>query len=146
MKKIVLILACLVSLFAVACEKNEGLHPHNGVYTKENLPAAARDFIDTYWAQDTICSIVKDDRDYDVYLCNGTHIEFDAKGNWEDVENPKGIVTTFLPAALTQYVSKTYASAFIVSVSKDRQKYDVELSNHLDLDFDLQGNFLRLDD
>ncbi len=138
MKRIFLLLAGVVSMMlAVACNKNDD---------KDRLPALASDFISAYWPQASIGSVVKDEGEYKVFLNEGTHIEFDRKGNWEEVNNIHGIVTAFLPAALTQHTGATYTSAFIVSVSKDKRKYEVELSNHLDLEFDLQGNFLRIDD
>lgn len=138
MKRIFLLLAGVVSMMlAVACNKNDD---------KDRLPALASDFISAYWPQASIGSVVKDEGEYKVFLNEGTHIEFDRKGNWEEVDNVKGIETAFLPAALVQYVSANYPASVIVSVSRDKRRYEVELSDHLDLEFDLQGNFLRIDD
>lgn len=85
--------------------------------------------------------------DYEVILTDGTEVEFDSKGNWKKIETPndKNVPSELLPKALTDYVSKNHKKAKIVGVEKERNKYEVELSNGIDMIFDLNGNFIKFD-
>ncbi len=51
-----------------------------------------------------------------------------------------------IPAKISEFVASEYPDGIITSISKDRRKYDVEVDDHIDLEFDLKGNFLRYDD
>lgn len=86
-------------------------------------------------------------KDYDVTLNDGTEIEFNSDGEWEEVDcGHKAVPSMFVIKSISSYVSKNYKGASIVKVKKEHNKYEVELSNDLDLDFDRAGNFLRIDD
>lgn len=134
------------SLFALqSCDKEDERVDYN------KLPSAAQTFLDANYPNATVTSCVKDYDDwshtYEVYLSDGTHIEFDKHGEWLDVENRvSGVAQSVVPAPIWDYVTTNYASLFIVDIEKDGRGYDVELNNDLDLDFDSKGNFVRIDD
>ena len=48
--------------------------------------------------------------------------------------------------AIQKYVKANYPSAAIVQIDIDRNKYEVELNNGLDLEFSRDGRFLKVDD
>lgn len=116
------------------------------------LPKAAQDFISKNFSGHKVSQAVKDkgmiSTDYEVWLDNGVKIEFDSKGNWEEVDgkNDAAIPTGFIPAKITSYVSKNFPTHKISKIEKDSNKFDVELTNGLDLEFKLNGDFLRIDD
>lgn len=141
MKKTLLCLICLATITFSACSHEDT--PIN----KNDLPQTAQQFIDQYFADCTIAVVLKDGHEYEVKFTNGYDVEFDRSGNWESVDCqmspvPEGIV----PTPIVNYVQTTYPQNFIVSISIDHNKYDVELNNALDLEFDKNGNFLRIDD
>lgn len=141
MKKIILCLICLASLTLSACTHDDV--PIN----QKDLPQTAQQFINQYFSDCTIAVVLKDGHEYEVKFTNGYDVEFDRNGNWESVDCqmspvPEGIV----PTPIVNYVQTTYPQNFIVSISIDHNKYDVELNNALDLEFDKNGNFLRIDD
>jgi hypothetical protein len=43
------------------------------------------------------------------------------------------------------YVTEYYPSADINGIDKEKSKYDVELTNGLDLEFNSAGKFVRMD-
>jgi hypothetical protein len=51
-----------------------------------------------------------------------------------------------VPAKISKYVHKNYPNVLIKEIQKERRKYEVSLSNGLDLDFNLNGKFLKIDD
>lgn len=142
MKKFVLLLS-LSLLFAVtsnACTKD---HP----ITIDQLPQTSQQFIRTHFASLTVASIMADNDSYDVRFTNGTEVEFDKKGEWEDVDCVADAVpAAIIPSAIKNHISTNYPSNFIVEISKDHRKYDVKLNNGLEMEFDKNGQFLRMDD
>ncbi len=118
----------------------------------ETLPSAAREFLSKNFKSPV--SFIKLDKtlgyvkDYEVVLTDGTEIDFDNSGNWESVESPsdKPVPSAIMPKTLTDYVKRVFKGQRIISVEKKRNKYEVELSGGLDLEFDRAGNFKKLDD
>lgn len=140
MKKIIFFLLTLIALSGTACS-NE----HTPI-SVDQLPQTAQQFIKTYFSDCTISLIEKDGHEYDVHFANGYEIDFDKNGEWESIDCqinpiPNGIV----PAAINNYIQNNYPQTFIVEISRDRHGYDVELNNHMELEFNQNGEFLRID-
>ncbi len=138
MKKYLLVI--FLGILAVSCTKETNVQ-------RQDLPENAQQFIDQYFGLIDISYITKDNDSYDVHFVNGYEVDFTKKGEWEDVDCqmdavPNGIV----PANIQNYVNQNFVGQFIVKINKDRRKYDVELNNGLDLEFDKNGNFKKMDD
>jgi len=118
---------------------------------KENeLPAPAATFLATNFKNNPVTNAVKDTDKrkvtYEVTLTDGTEVEFTQKGNWKEVDgNKKPIPTTFIPKPILDYVKANYPKEQITHIDKGLRDYDVDLTNGLDLEFDLKGKFLRID-
>lgn len=116
------------------------------------LPQSAQQFIKTYSSVDKIEHIILDEdflvkKSYDVKMQDGSGFEFDRKGNWKEVDfKLKAVPTKLVPKAIQDYVSKSFPNNDIVKISKGMLKYDIELTNGLDLEFNNKGKFLRIDD
>lgn len=144
MKHVMIILASL-TLCLSSCSGNAQVVPFS------QLPTAAQTFVQTYFAEADIAVVLVDkDGLYDEYtvtMNNRIQMEFDHNGSLEEIKTgqlpvPQGIV----PAAIDQYVATHFPNAFIVEYSVNRRTQKVELNNRLDLEFDLKGNFIRIDD
>jgi hypothetical protein len=73
-------------------------------------------------------------------------VEFNRSGEWTSVdcerdEVPNGV----LPQGVLEYVGKRFAGAYVVEIEKGLRGYEVKLSNDIDLEFDKDGKFLRVD-
>ncbi|NDV47361.1 hypothetical protein D0T49_09920 [Paludibacter sp. 221] len=145
MKKMVFFL--LVSLFAINCAEAKD------VFTKdvEKLPTAAKEFVEKHFSKEQI-SYIKIDEElvyttYEVVFVSGTEIEFTRDGEWKEIDTKlNAIPDSIVPANILQYVKNNFKDASIKQIEKRKRTYEVELSNHLDLKFDMQGNFIRIDD
>ena len=85
--------------------------------------------------------------EYDVILVNGTEVEFDSDGKWTEIDcGHNAVPAALIMKPIRDYVAKNYKGLNIVKISVERSKYEVELSNGLDLDFSRSGEFLRIDD
>lgn len=119
--------------------------------TKEQLPQEAQSFLNTYFSNVAV-SYVKQEtersrKSYDVVLANGTVVEFDAQGVWEDVDgNRQAIPTAFIPAAILSEVSQRYPQQAIVKIEKtDRGRYEVEIISGIELIFGKDYKFISVD-
>ncbi|MDE5607749.1 MAG: PepSY-like domain-containing protein [Muribaculaceae bacterium] len=116
------------------------------------LPTAARTVIaDNFKAK---VSVIKVDKsfgrvsEYEVILTDGTEISFDKAGNWENIEvRADGAVPAkFVPAAITKYIKDNQRGQKIVSIEREKNGYDIELTNGIEMKFSKDGTFLRYDD
>lgn len=116
-----------------------------------DLPATAQSMLKKHFTSKKVNHIKIDKKivgqtEYDVILNDGTEIDFNGKGEWEEIKmGNKAIPSNILPSNIYNYVKKNHKGAKIVTVEKSRSKYEVELNNGLDLEFDRSGNFLRQD-
>ena len=68
-------------------------------------------------------------------------------GDWEEVKTrTQAVPAKLIPNGIAQYVKKTYPQSEIYKIQKKRYGYEVELANGLDLEFNANGQFLRIDD
>lgn len=144
MKKIFIIATtCIMSLTACADQ-------HQFIVYSE-LPVKAQTFIQTYFNQDDVTYIERDldgvSYEYDVYLANAIEIEFDSQGSLQSIDCkrtpvPEGVV----PKLITNFVEQRYPDFYIVEYMIERRNQKVELNNELELIFDREGNFQRIDD
>lgn len=124
----------------------------------EELPENSRSFIATQFEGAIAITVKKETDDnqvsYDVYLNNGIKIEFDAAGNWVEIES-KGdvaIPAAAIPANIAQYILQNYATHVLTEIEvNDDGGFTVEIesritSRDIELTFDANGNFLGIDD
>ena len=116
----------------------------------QGLPGAITSFLKQHFPNSSIVGAETDLEhggvEYDVYLSDGTQVDFDANNKWEKVESMKGVPDFFVPDAISSYVKGNYQNIAITKINKEYHGYDVELANGLDLSFDRSGRFLGMDD
>lgn len=145
MKRVISTVAVLLFTLGVACAKAD--QPIKA----EELPVAAQTFIKTYFSGSKISFAKLDDeflyKEYEVMLTDGTKLEFNGDGEWENVDCKYGAVPSgIVPARIAEYIKKNYPDAKILKIDRDRRDYEVALSNHLELTFDLKFNLVDIDD
>ena len=121
------------------------------IITREELPEQAQMFLTKHFENADVL-YAKAERDmgvvtsYDVVLDGNVKVEFNRSGEWTSVDCEHGQVPdSVLPQGVLDYVTKKFAKAYVVEIERDRMGYEVKLSNDLDLDFDKNGKFLRVD-
>lgn len=129
-----------ISLWSCSDDKDEPV-------SYNELPAAAKTFLTTYYPSVNTVSVAKDKDDYDVVLANGHKVDFNKQGEWQDVDAPMGqtIPTGFYPAAIDDYVANMADNAGINEISKERNGYEVETLTGQELHFSSDGSFLGYD-
>lgn len=145
MKKMFLLL--LVMMLAVM----PMMADNDKIITREELPEQAQMFLTKHFENADVL-YAKAERDmgvvtsYDVVLDGNVKVEFNRSGEWTSVDCERGQVPdSLLPQGVLDYVKKKFAKAYVVEIERGRMGYEVKLSNDLDLDFDKNGKFLRVD-
>ena len=129
-----------------------GLNAQKASLDKQDLPKSAQSFLNKNFSNERLVFAERDyddgKLDYEVKLSNGVKIEFDAKGNWKEVDarDDQALPEKFIPNNIVRHVKQNFAPHKISKIEKSRTKYEVELTNGLDLEFNLSGKFLRIDD
>lgn len=132
---------------SVACSKLDDDRP----ITIDKLPTAVKTFVDKHFAGLEISYAKLDrnfgDNEYEVVLSNGSKIDFSSNGEWKEVDCERGEVpASIIPEKIASYVAKSYPGTKVEKISRSKRYYEVELHNDLELTFDKEFNFLRVDD
>lgn len=120
--------------------------------TFNELPVKAQSFVKSYFDKANIVSVVEDTeyfvlKEYKVLFNNGTVLEFNKEGDWEEINMVKEAVpANLVPAAILQYVNKSFPNNIITEIKRSSKKYELELMNGLELEFNRKGEFIRIDD
>ena len=125
-------------------------NPQAAAATAQALPEAITTFIKQNFPNATITGVEPDHdnggMEYDVYLNDGTQLDFDANNQWETIESRgKGVPAVFIPKAIATYVKSNYQLP-IVKIHKEHYGYEIELNNGMELSFDRSGQFMGMDD
>lgn len=167
MKKNFLLMLAVASLTVVSCKKEVTVTP-NATQTTDttnqnvvedvqkssvnftDLPAKALETVNSHYNQNNIASyevktIPVIGKSYEVKFNDGAEIDFDSSGVWHEWKDAKGLPKGVLPEAIKTYLAKNYASTFATAIDKESNKIKVDLASDIDLEFDVNGNFVRID-
>lgn len=159
MKHAIYLAILLATMTAVtACNLDnvfDSNHHNNGgdvaINDSEN-PACVQDFVNTHFNGIAIKRVKIDYNDYDYYdvrLANGYELEFSQDCEWLDVDCNRNAVPQsildLLPADITQYINANYPNRDVRSIDKERYGYEIELKGGIELEFDSNGKFIRID-
>lgn len=123
--------------------------------SSDMLPQNTRDYIDQHFSDATITKVEKEDgwfdwdsnEMYEVNLNNGIKLEFDRDGNVTEIdsERDQAIPMEALPQKIQQYLNESYNGVGVVSWELGSRDQEVELANDVDIEFDVAGNFRKID-
>ena len=146
-------IAAMTALFTfVACNNDDD--GNNGARIGyADLPETSKSLIATNFSGAEAKSVTKKDVPdtdgtvYEVHLKNNYEIDFNAQGDLTDISgNDQKLPDGVVPPAILQYVADNYPSdVYIDEMDTEPFGYEVELSNDVELYFDMDGNFISQD-
>ena len=148
MKRILRILmiaiCCMVSCNMVANAGNDKPIPVNA------LPAKAQTLLSQHFnGQKVMLATIESgvvSRSYDVVLQNGTKLEFDKKGNLTEIDCKQATVPAkLIPQAIRNYLKENYPEQAVKKIEMNKNEYEVELANGLDLTFNKHFQVIDID-
>jgi len=118
--------------------------------TSAQLPSKALDFLKKHFTKETVsyAKVEKEmfDTEYKVYLSNGTEIEFDGNGNWEDIDGHyQPLPVSVLPKAINTHIKQNFDGQKIIKSENKSWGYEIELLDGTELEFNNAGKFIRID-
>ena len=144
MKKLIALAILALILMMNACSDKP--------VTPEQVPAPIKAFIQQYFPGQTITYAEKDleltGYKYDVFLADGTRIDFDTDDVWDKINCPltNPVPTALIPAPIATFIQANYPDAMITKIDKENRGYEVDLANGLELKFNKQGALVEMDD
>ena len=144
MKKIVALLAIITCSLTACADRHQ-------MVSYSNIPVQAQAFIEKYFKSADVSYIERElegvHYEYNVYLKNATEIEFNYRGDIKSIDCrvspiPAGIV----PEIVMHYVTLHYPNHIVVECAIGFRRITIELGTGIELFFDLEGNFLGMDD
>ena len=107
-----------------------------------SIPQNAQSFIRQHFPNIEVTYIERDWDDIEVYLANGTQIEFFPNGDWKEVKTYTNMPDSILPANVMATVKRTYPQAAIIKIEKQYTIFEVKLNNMMELYIDGSGNLI----
>ncbi len=132
----------ILSLVALTCTSCEDKYA-----TVDELHPAARSFIALHFDSATIQTVQVGFNEYEVLLSDGTELDFDRKGEWTSIDCQMDTMpSAIVPVPIAQYLLvNDFGTTALREISRDLFKYEVELVNGRDLEFNIDGEFIRED-
>lgn len=78
-------------------------------------------------------------------LSENINLEFNRKNEIIEIDGLTELPSSVIPEKLRQYVINNYPSNLITDWELDDKNQQIELDNGLDLEFNMNGDFLRID-
>ena len=136
------LVAIALTVSLISCAKDE-------VIPVSELPAEMKAYISTHFPSNTILQVVKDvdglTKTYDVLLSERISLEFNRQKEIIDIDSEIALPNSVIPEQIRQYVTANYPSNVITDWELDDRNQQVQLNNGLDLKFNMNGDFLRID-
>ena len=107
-----------------------------------SIPQNAQNFIKQHFPNIKVTFIERDWEDIEVYLENGTQIDFFPNGDWKEVKCYGNMPATILPANVMNTIRRTYPNAAIVKIEKQFTIFEIKLNNMMELYVDNNGQLL----
>lgn len=119
------------------------------VIPSTDLPSEITSYISTHFPNNSIVQAIKDrdglTKTYDILLSESISLEFNRKKEIIDIDGVTQLPNSVIPEKILQYVTTNYPTNFITDWKLDDKNQQVQLDNGLDLEFKMNGDFLRID-
>lgn len=118
--------------------------------TVDKMPSAAQEFISRHFGGLPV-AVAKQEgtfllMNYDVIFANGDKVEFDRKGMWTNLDCKYGKVpAAVIPQKIADYIARQYPGVEVLQIEKEDRRYEVELSNRVDLKFNNSMELIDID-
>ncbi len=143
MKKIQLLPVLAALMFLAGCEKER-------VMASNDVPQEIQSYVETHFSSNKILQTLKDTEGltltYDVTLDSAISLEFNRSKEIISIDANSKLPDSVIPQKILTYVLTNYPNQVITDWEKESRKVQqIELNNGLDLEFDEDGNYLRID-
>ena len=129
-------------LFATSCDEEKGL-------SENEIPNEITTYVTTHFPTNNIIRVTEDKdgnrKSYDVVLSGNIKLEFSRQREITDIDSSSRLPDSVIPQAIRDYVSENYPDNFITDWELEDNHQQVGLNNDIDLEFTMDGEFIRVD-
>lgn len=149
MKFIKYFLVLFLAIGITSCSNDDSNATTQTSLTLAELPAPIKDYLNVHFASKSLVSAFKSNANntitYDVKLSDAIDLKFNAAYNPTYVYSTNGVPNSVIPQAILDYVAANYPNNTIVDWDLEDDYQEVELDNGIELEFTLDGVFIRID-
>lgn len=111
------------------------------------LPAVAQKTVADHYSAQKVAQIKIESDEYEITFTDGTMLEFNRSGAIKEVDPAPGdtVPSSLLPAAINDYLRANYSGQKVIKYDSGHKDDEVKVSSGIELKFDKQGKFLRID-
>jgi len=132
----------IVPFMFISCEKEE-------ILPLADIPFEITNYTSAHFPDNHIIQAIKDtdglELTYDVTLKGGFFLEFNRKNEIIDIEGLSKLPDSVIPAKLLEFLSSSYPDSHIIGWELGDRNQQLKLDNGLELEFNMDGVFLRID-
>ncbi len=113
------------------------------------LPSEIKSYIATHFPNNSVLQVVEDKdgltKHYSVLLSDSINLDFNRKKEIIDIDGMKQLPNSVIPEKMLQYVTTNFPSNYITDWELEDKNQQIQLDNGLDLEFKMNGEFIRID-
>lgn len=132
-----------------SCSNDDDSKNKDVLLAEADIPSAIIAYKTTHFPEHEIVSAYKDLDDntlnYDVLLSGAVALGFNSSYEITDIDGTTQLPDSVIPQAILDYVAQSYPVNIITDWELERNHQQIELNNGLELEFELNGAFIRID-
>lgn len=113
------------------------------------VPVAIQNYIKTHFSDHKVLQAEIDyeglSKEHEIILSEGLKLKFNRKNKVKKIDGKSKLPNSVIPLKIRQYVQQNYPDNFITEWELEGKNQQVELNNGLDLEFTMDGKFIRID-
>ena len=137
-----MIAVALTAVILIGCDQEK-------VLTAWEIPSEITEYVSTHFPNNNLLQAVEDrdglTKTYDVVLSDNITLEFNRKKEITDIDGNTKLPDTVIPNEISQYVATNFPNNVITDWELEDQHQQVGLDNGADLEFTMNGDFIRID-
>lgn len=119
------------------------------IIPSSELPSEIKTYLKTHFPNNTVLQATVDkelfSKSYEVILQDNFTLEFDSKHRVTDISSKSELPNSVIPKPILDYIKTNYPNNTITDWELDDKNQQIELENGINLEFNMQGEFLRID-
>ena len=138
-------LMALVSIVIVSCADDK-------ILSQNDAPQEVQSSISLHFPEKKVVQITADTegirgKKYNVIFEDNTQAEYSVNGELQEAKSATQLPDAIVPQGILTYIKSNYQNNFITEINlEDKNSKDVKLNSGLELEFDVNYNFLRIED
>ncbi|OEI81254.1 hypothetical protein AST99_05800 [Formosa algae] len=136
-------------VFFTACSSDDDGSSNEVLLTDDEIPSEITTYVSTHFDTSTITRAEKETENsgitYEVLLDLNYQLEFNSDLEIVEIDGITALPDSVIPELILEYVTTNYPNQVITDWELETNYQQVELNNGYELEFELNGDFIRLD-